>query len=33
MANFDALLLPVTLDAAHEHLESKFENGMLANLM
>jgi amidase len=33
MLNYDALLVPVTLDAAYKHLDSKFDNGMLANFM
>ena len=33
MATYDALLVPVTLDAAYKHLNSKFEGGLLTNYM
>ena len=33
MATYDALLVPVTLDAAYKHLNSKYEGGLLTNHM
>ena len=33
LSKFDVLILPVTLNSAYKHLDSRFEGGMLANYL